>query len=79
MKYLLIFGLVLFGLWFLRSKLRSGSASTATRKPPAPDQQARLPTEMVACAVCHVHLPRSEALAGPGGLYCSAAHRQQAG
>ena len=78
MKYLLIFGLALLGLWFLRNKLQGGSTNKTTPKPPAPARQPQLPTEMVACAVCHVHLPRAEALAGPNGLYCSAAHRQQA-
>lgn len=78
MKFLLIFGLILFGLWFLRTKLRGGSVNKTEQKSPAPARQTQLPTEMVACAVCHVHLPRSEALVGPGGLYCSAAHRQQA-
>lgn len=78
MKYLLIFGLVLFGLWFLRTKLQGGSANKTAQKPPGPARQPQLPTEIVACAVCNVHLPRSEALVGPNGLYCSAAHRQQA-
>ncbi|MES2942262.1 MAG: PP0621 family protein [Pseudomonadota bacterium] len=78
MKYLLMFGLLLLCLWFLRNKLQGGSSRTAAKKPPDPARQAQLPTEMVACAVCHVHLPRSEALVGPNGLYCSAAHRQQA-
>jgi len=31
--------------------------------------------EMVACAHCGVHLPRSEALAARSLHYCSAAHR----
>jgi uncharacterized protein len=36
-------------------------------------------TEMVACEVCGVHLPKSEALIGSRGIYCSEAHRRQAG
>ncbi|MGH8832099.1 MAG: PP0621 family protein, partial [Polaromonas sp.] len=36
-------------------------------------------TEMVACDVCQVHLPRSEALIGSKGIYCSDEHRRQAG
>jgi uncharacterized protein len=31
--------------------------------------------EMVSCAQCGVHLPRSEALQARGLHYCSAAHR----
>lgn len=34
--------------------------------------------EMVVCAVCAVHVPRSEAIVVDGHSYCSQAHRQQA-
>jgi uncharacterized protein len=38
------------------------------------------PQDMVECPVCHVHLPRADALPGPGGQsYCCAEHRQRAG
>ena len=33
--------------------------------------------DMVVCAQCGVHLPRSEALAARGLHYCSSAHRDQ--
>ena len=33
--------------------------------------------EMVSCAQCGVHLPRSEALAARGLHYCSGSHRDQ--
>lgn len=36
------------------------------------------PEAMVRCARCGVHLPRSEAVADGGELYCGAAHRQAA-
>jgi uncharacterized protein len=35
--------------------------------------------EMVACEVCGLHLPKSEALIAGKGIYCSDAHRRQAG
>ena len=35
--------------------------------------------EIVACKVCQVHLPKSEALIGSDGFYCSEAHRREAG
>ncbi len=78
MKYLLVFALVLVGLWLWRNNRRADlhQASKKTARRPAPTPV--LPTEIVACDVCHVHLPRSEALTGPGGVYCSAAHRRQA-
>jgi uncharacterized protein len=31
---------------------------------------------MVRCAHCGLHLPATDALPGPGGVYCSAAHRR---
>jgi uncharacterized protein len=34
---------------------------------------------MVRCAHCGLHLPATEAIAGPGGaVYCSTAHREAA-
>ena len=71
MKYALIFGLVLVVIWLWRSS-RNKVAS-----PPVARAQVAKSTEVVACAVCSVHLPRIEAVAGKRGLYCSAAHRQQ--
>ena len=82
MKLLLILVFVLVVLWLWRSSRRADrDAQAQSRSAKAPERQ-RPPqigaTEIVACAVCDVHLPRSEALPGPGGVYCSAAHRQQA-
>jgi len=71
MKYALILGLVLVVIWLWRSS-RKKMAS-----PPAARAQVAKSTEVVACAVCSVHLPRTDAVAGKHGLYCSAAHRQQ--
>lgn len=71
MKYILVFALVMVGFWLWRNNRRADTQQD-NETPPA------LPTEIVACDVCHVHLPRSEALTGPGGVYCSAAHRSQA-
>jgi uncharacterized protein len=47
-------------------------------RPPGrrPGAAAPGPQEMVSCAVCSVHLPRTDAVAGSGGrLYCSDEHR----
>ena len=88
MKYLVIFALVIVVLWLWRAGRRPDSA--ANGRPPNPSGDNASPstvrrldpnqpvTEIVACDVCHIHLPRTEALTGPGGFYCSAAHRQQA-
>lgn len=77
MKYLLIFTVVLIGLWFWRNDRRADSRQANKEPSRRPTPPPGLPTEIVACDVCQVHLPRAEALTGPGGVYCSAAHRQQ--
>lgn len=79
MKYALVLGFVLVVFWLWRSSrqaTRDDEKKTPPRQKPGPTTKA---TEIVACQVCHVHLPRSEALTGGRGLYCSAEHRQQAG
>jgi uncharacterized protein len=73
MKYLVLLAVVLVVIWFLRGGGR--------RVDPAPDETARRqprpsPQDMVECPVCHVHLPRSDALPGPNGqFYCCAEHQ----
>jgi uncharacterized protein len=76
MKFVVLIAIVFAVIWFMRNARRFEDRPredrTARRPPP--------PQEMVECAVCHVHLPRSDALPGPGGqLYCCAEHRQKAG
>lgn len=79
MKYALVIGLVLVFFWLWSSSrkasLDDSKQNSTPQKPGAPTKT----TEIVACEVCHVHLPRIEALTGSRGLYCSAEHRQQAG
>ena len=76
MKYLLVTLLIVVVFWIWRS-------GRASHKPVA--QPQRRPgklgpsPEMVACGVCQVHLPKSEALIGRDGFYCSEAHRREAG
>ncbi|MFN7692463.1 MAG: PP0621 family protein [Burkholderiales bacterium] len=61
-------------LWW-KSRKRGGS----TQAPPADQSQhdAQAPETMVRCAQCGVHLPASQSLPGLGGVFCSAAHREQ--
>ncbi len=77
MKYLIVLAVVLVGIWFWRNnrraELRDKQRDKARQRP-----AAIAPTEIVACAVCEVHLPRAEALPGGRGVYCSDAHRRQA-
>jgi uncharacterized protein len=78
MKYLLILAMLVVGLWWWRNGRRPDGSDTGSKAPGSRPGPAIATTEIVACEVCHVHLPRSEALTGPGGVYCSDAHRQQA-
>ena len=71
MKYLLL--LVLLGAaWFIfkaySRKSRRGQAPGAPR--------ARGEEDMVRCAECGVHLPRSESITSGRAFYCSAEHRR---
>jgi uncharacterized protein len=77
MKYLLLIVLlfVAYTLW-RNGRLRDERES----RPPPPKATPADPQEMVSCPVCGVHLPRSEAVPGAGGLlYCSNEHRLRAG
>jgi len=79
MKYLIVLALLLVVVWLWRSNRRSDRNDHQAADPTRPRPAPRLATEVVACDLCHVHLPRSEALTGPGGVYCCDAHRRQAG
>lgn len=78
MKYLLVIAFFLVAFWLWRhNRQAERNASPPRARASAPAEKDV--TEMVACDVCHVHLPRSEALPGRGGFYCSEAHRREAG
>lgn len=82
MKYLLVLLVVLFAIWLWR---RNREDEVNERAQNAQAERERLqrqrpspaaPTDMVACKVCGVHLPLTDAVAGPHGPYCSEAHRR---
>jgi len=76
MKYLIVIALALVVVWLWRSNRRAEQQDRQAQQPVARfDKPA---TEVVACSVCAVHLPRADALPGGQGFYCSDAHRQQA-
>ena len=66
---LLVLGLLLV-YWLLRSYRRRVDNGGA-KAPPAVDGE-----NMVRCAHCGVHLPRSESITTHGSYYCSAEHQQ---
>lgn len=72
MKYLVLLLVIVLVLWLARTRPRAG-------RPAPPPPADRTPQAMVACAHCGIHLPRSEAVSGPRGLYCSDAHRLEGG
>ena len=62
-------------LWLLFGRgTRNGKAPRNAKRGPHGGTE-----EMVTCAQCGVHLPRSEALAARSLHYCSAAHRDAPG
>ncbi len=81
MKYLLLAALIAGIVWLLRrSREQAIKNAAASARPPARPGQAAEVTEIVACSVCQLHLPKSEALTGrQGSLYCCEAHRREAG
>lgn len=79
MKYLLVTALVFVVFWLWRHNRQAEKNQAAAARPRKPYQPGTGITEMVACDVCHVHLPRTDALIGNKGIYCSDEHRRQAG
>lgn len=73
MKLLLIIAVVLVGVWYWRNNRRSTIKAPRTGRPAGGAAQ-----EMLPCAVCSLHVARSEALIGKSGVYCCLAHRRQA-
>ncbi len=73
MKLVLILVAVLVGIWLFRSNRKTPTSSKqAVSRPPS----AQL--DMVRCLHCDVHLPKSDAVTGRQGAYCSLEHRQRA-
>ena len=78
MKWLLVMAVVLLGVWWWRSSRRDVPRDEAKSNAKSQSKSATAaPQEMVECAHCGVHLPRTEAHQGRTGLYCSAEHLQR--
>ena len=67
-RLLVLIVLVVLAVWLVRRALR-GPKQDIQVKPPA-----EVPGELVSCAHCGVHLPRSEARMQEGAVYCSEEH-----
>jgi uncharacterized protein len=70
MKYLVLLVVLVLGYAWWRGQRRA-----ETRPPPRPP--AATPQDMVACARCGVHLPRTEALTHGPRSYCCAEHQRE--
>jgi uncharacterized protein len=71
MKYLVVLLVIVLVIWLARASRRAPPLRReGTKKPEALE-------DMVSCAQCGLHLPRSEALPGLGGFFCGAAHRAE--
>ncbi len=82
MRNILLFILVLIGIFYVRRALRrtgktGDRAADETRDAPADAPREELVIEqMVPCAHCGLHVPESEGLRGSGGFFCSEEHRR---
>lgn len=71
MLKLLFFALVVYVLWrVMFGRPRTGYSGPGMRIPPG----GGAAEDMVRCAQCGVHLPRSESLTRGGDFFCSAEH-----
>ena len=69
MRFLVLVLLVVAAVWLIRRALRAGG-----RVDPAQVRKAAEGGDLVSCARCGVHLPRSEAREAGGRLYCGEEH-----
>jgi uncharacterized protein len=73
MKLLLIVAFVIVAIWLWRSSRATGAATQTPVPPPVAN-----PQDMVSCALCSVHVPVADAVAGHKGSYCCADHLHRA-
>jgi uncharacterized protein len=67
MRFILLIVLVVVAFWVIQRALRSFNRPNTQEKPP-------IQGELVSCARCGLHLPRSEAREAGGALFCSEEH-----
>lgn len=66
--------LLVFGVWLIYTILKKYGRSVEQDEKEAPP--AQIEEDMVRCAQCGVHLPRSEAILSRGEFYCCDEHRR---
>lgn len=77
MKYLLVLIVIIIAVGVWRNQRRAEARERRQAAAPRHPGSAPLPApqDMVECAHCGLHLPRSEAIEAAGQSYCSAEHR----
>ena len=81
MKLLLTLAAIVLVIWLIRSARRRNAEPDQPDQPGTPHERGSsdtTPLKMLQCAHCGVHLPRTDAVAGRSGSYCTAEHRQRA-
>jgi uncharacterized protein len=68
MRFIVLVVLVVLAVWLIRRALRGPVQKADLQK------RTEAVGELVRCAHCGVHLPRSEARQAAGRLYCSEEH-----
>jgi uncharacterized protein len=78
---LIFIGLIVwFGIYIFKRSIGQSNPTTTKQDQSANDENiksAEKIEDMVQCATCAVHLPRSEAFMVGGRFYCSQAHIQR--
>jgi uncharacterized protein len=75
MKFILLMVVVGVVLWMISSRSRKGGPPVSPPVSP-PARKPAVPSPMLACARCGMHVPQAEALTDSAGLpYCSVPHR----
>jgi uncharacterized protein len=67
-RFLVLILVVVLAVWLVRRALRGGNRGQA------PESKSPEVGDLVRCARCGVHLPRSEARQVDGRLYCGEEH-----
>ena len=81
MKYLLVAAVVLVAYWIWRHNREEEAREAREAREAAQRQrpsQPAIPTQMVTCRHCGVHLPQTEATKGLLGYYCGKEHQRLA-
>ena len=68
MRFIVLIALVVIAVWLIRRALREPAQNTGL------DGKTQAGGELVRCARCGLHLPRSEARQAGGALYCGEEH-----